>query len=1227
MYKNRFGMFILTLCLAALFAAFPARAQQSTGGITGTLTDASGAVIPGVTVTLKGLDTGLQQTTTTNSAGVYQFAAVPIGRYSVTFRKNGFDSQVHSPILVEAQRVITVDGKLQPGKVSTTVTVSGTPMLNKVDTTNGYVLSSATIMATPLGTGSFTQLAVLSPGVSADLLSGSGTNAGLGNLDIWANGQRDSSNSFSFNGINSNNIFNGKSSSFVAEGRWDLNTGESFLAGGQIATSTSVYDAIGQGLPTPPPETIQEMRVNTSMYDASEGANSGAHIELLTKSGTNDFHGTLYDYVQNNIFNAAPFFYNADPAIPENQKVPALHRNVFGGTIGGPIKKDKLFFFGSYQGVRDHDLLQSTSTATVPLRLTNDRSAATLAQEFGVSASAIDPASLKLLNYKLSNGQYLIPTPNVTNATVAATLGGDAIIQGPPSTFIANQINGNLDYVVSDKDRLTFKYYYQNDPTTSPFAVSNLLGFGQSLQAGSQVVSLDNTTIVSPTVTWEQRIGFTRQVAYATTSQPLTPQDVGINLFGSTVFPGITISTASSTLGLPAAFGPATNFSNAGTFQNQFSGNTTLNWVAGRHSLSFGAELDRNQLNIINKNNEFSQLTFTDFPSFLTGTLRLGEGNSVYFNGSSNRYFRANQIGAFAQDDFKAKPNLTLDLGLRYDYDGPLVEAHGMLTNFNPRFYKYDAATDTIVNSGLVFAGNSPYATPGVSNSTLFSNQYGLAPRAGFAWSPHFAKNLVLRGGFGIYYDRGQFFTELSPSAGNGFNGPFGVTLEPPFVEPVLSTASDTLSNPFGTTRPAPPSGNPNTFTIPNMAALENGATPFLFGGYDPANSLPYSENWEFDLQWQASNSLMLTLGYVGNHGLHELLPIPFNQAQIATPQHPVNGQIYSYGYNAIPTENIFTSDGGNTDLRVPYLGYSDNSVYYEAEGISNYDALQFSVNKRLSHGLQVNGSYTYSHALDEGSGLQLFYNGNNPLDPASAYGNAGFDRTHVLTVSYLYQLPNPVTNTHSAAAKLLDGWSVSGINIFESGTPYSVIDFTGAVGSIFYSTNDFITNPIVPLAAGQTYQSVQLQGTTGINAGKPVLNASGFTVPLLKPGQDGVPPCVTVGGQLQCDTFETGFGSSGRNVFRSPFQPQVNFSIMKDFKLSEKFTLNYRADFFNLFNWTSFDAPSNNVEFNPFFANPPFNPVTGTNGYLSVPFGELGVIQHTLGSPRFIQMALHLNW
>src|SRR5690348_6236462 len=287
---------LLLVCMFIFaFSPLAVRAQQTLGAINGTVTDSSNAVVPQAKVEAKSLGTGLTVTATTQNDGSYNIVDLPIGAYSVTITKQGFKTEVHSNILVRGNLATTVNATLQTGEVSTTVEVSGTPLMNQTDTTNGYTLGTEVIQNTPLGTGSFTQLAILAPGVNADFLSGSGTNAGLGNQEIWANGQRDTSNSFSFNSVNANNLFNGKSSSSVGESRFVLNTNEQFLAGGQIQTNTSVYDAIGQGLPTPPQETIEELHVNTSMYDAAQGANSGAHIELTTKSGTNEFHGQAYE--------------------------------------------------------------------------------------------------------------------------------------------------------------------------------------------------------------------------------------------------------------------------------------------------------------------------------------------------------------------------------------------------------------------------------------------------------------------------------------------------------------------------------------------------------------------------------------------------------------------------------------------------------------------------------------------------------------------------------------------------------------------------------------------------------------------------------------------------------------------------------------------------------------------------------------------------------------------
>jgi hypothetical protein len=1263
-------------CLVVALAPLAARAQQTLGSINGTVVDQSNAVVAGASVEARNVDTGLVVTAKTENDGSFHMVDLPIGTYEVTITKEGFKKDVHSQILVRGNSTTTVNSTLQPGEVTSTVTVTATPLLNQTDTTNGYTLGTEMIQSTPLGTGSFTQLAVLAPGVNADLLSGSGTNAGLGNQNIFANGQRDTSNGFAFNGINATNIFNGKSSSSVSSNRFVLNTGESFQSGGAIQTNTSVYDAIGQGLPTPPAETIEEMHVTTSMYDASQGANSGAHIELTTMSGTNNYHGQVYEYHQTTGWTANQFFYNES-----GTSRPDLHRNVFGGTYGGPIKKNKMFFFGSYQGQRVTDNFAGSQSVPVPVDLgnptlcPNGRDATCLANvsnaDFGTSLTAADINSVSqaIMNAKLPNGQFLVPDPQITNAAEEAGLGFATVLQGTSRSTV-DQLNGNIDYNFGSKDRFAEKYYYQRNPTSNPFTASpdnaSLFGFPMTLEAGSQVLSLDNTTVLSPSMTWEQRFGFIRQVAYGNTSQDFSPSGVGITLPSGSRFPTIFLGSADfGGSGDALSIGPETNFANAGVFQNQFEGDTNFTWLRGRNEVSFGLDWIRNQLNIVNKNNQTARVTFLDFPGFLQGQVCGGGASScsgvdtsLFLNGSSNRYYRTNEAGLYLQDNFKLRPNLTVDAGLRWDWDGPLVEEHGLLTNFSPKTYSYDAASDTFSNIGLVVA-NKSFGAPAASPSTLTGRQWGLEPRLGLVWSPGFAKNFVVRTGFGLYNDRGEFFTELSPSAGGGISGPFGVTVEEPFVVPVLPTASSTFSAPFGTTPPPPPPTNLAGVAalVPNAADLAGDTTPFcistgqtfcgplLFGGYDPSNTLPYSENWTLDLQWQPANTLMFDLAYVGNHGVHEVIPVPFNQAVVATPSSPVlsgnpaNEQIYSYGYT-VPGVAAELNPGtlvagfptGNAALRAPFLGYDPNSEYYEAEGMSNYNALQFNVTKRMSFGLQVNGSYTWSHSLDEGSGLQLFYNGNNPQAPRTGYGNSGFDRTHVFIVQYVYDIPGAVKR-QGWESQVANGWGINGITVAESGQPYSVVDFSGGVGSILYGGGqDEMTNPIVPVTS---LAAANAQGTLGVNPAKPVLNPNAFSiVPLILPciGTNGVPPPDPTTGA--CDAFETGFGNTGRNIFRGPFQTRFDFGVFKNFKINERFSLKYDAQFFNIFNHPSFDTPNNDVEFNPFFSNPPTygfpgHPacVASTDAYQCPPGGRLGLIQHTIGSPRFIQMALHLNF
>src|ERR1700689_4651651 len=892
-FRSRFPIYTLVAIAALVYCCLTpfALGQQTLGAITGTVTDPSGAVVSDATVKAVNIATNLEVVAHTKN-GSFVIPDLPDGAHRVTVTKDGFKTETHTSILVFGNRTTTVDTTLVVGSIGATVEVNAVPLMNQVDTTIGYVVDSQTIETTPLGTGSFTQLAILSPGVHADFLGGGGANTGLGNQAIFANGNRDTSNSFSLNGISTNNIFNGNSTSQVGENRFVLNTGESFGAGGTIQTSTSGYGAIGQALPTPPPDAIQEIAVNSSQYDATQGNNSGAHISVLTKSGTNALHGSLWEQWQNSDMNATPYFYN-DAGIPR----PFLNRNAFGGTIGGPIIKDKLFFFGSYQGVRIADAEASTKDVTVPLGLTDDRSTQGIINMIqatygtAITSSQINGAASQILNAKLPNGQYLVPSAQY-NATQAVTLGYDAIVQGPNTQATVNQGIASIDYVVSTKDRLSGRYYIQSNPTNNPFgAVGSLLGFAQQLSAGSQVFSLANSVVLSPNLTWEQHVGFTRLRAFANTTKAFTPGSVGITLPGSASFPQFDISTSDPTISNGLVFGPSTMLGDGGMIQNQWEYGTSASWVKGKHILSVGTTWDHTQLNILNNNTNTDTVDFKTFLTFVEGTLHGGDE----FAGSAHRYYRADTVGTYINDNFKVMKNLTVTTALRWEIDGPLSEKYGLLTGFDASKYSYtqctvggvpadpalteynygtcDPGTDVINSSGLLIAGNNKTgATPGASNSLMQNHQWGFAPRIGIAWAP--TSKLTVRAGYGMYYDRGEFFSELSPSAGSGFNGPFGVTLAPPFVQPISVFSGAPLSQPFATTLPPPPPATGAAFLayLPNLEQTACGYPgcwpsgnlygPFLFGGYDINNKLPYTQNWTLDLQFQPSNTWMIEAGY-----------------------------------------------------------------------------------------------------------------------------------------------------------------------------------------------------------------------------------------------------------------------------------------------------------------------------------------------------------------------------
>ena len=536
---------IFHICLVvAMFVlvAGTLSAQQTTGGITGVVADAQGGVLTGAGVTAVSAETGLKRVQSTGGNGYYDLVNLPVGHYTLTVKHDGFETQMLPGIAVESGRTATVNVTMAIGAVSTSVTVTTVPLMNAVDTTNGYVLDKAQIEEVPLPTGSFTGVAIQSPGVNAELPSGSGANDGLGNLPIWANGQRDTSNSFSLNGVDASSLFNGKSTSEVGSARLINSTGvsSSTSSTGVIPTAASLYLSIGNAIPTPAPESLEEVRVNASMYDAQQGSTSGAHIEMSTTSGTNAFHGSLYVHRGTNWINADPFFYKNDVDMPAYLKNPELHRYVAGGTMGGPILKDKLFGFVSYEHLHVSDQYLGNSFLDVPIGLSDQTRTATglasiINQQFPGSSiyggdlggGDIDPTALALFNIPAvpgEPGKWLIPN-DTESASLSLQHNYDAILPGA-ARFKADMAVANLDWNASAKDTLALKYYYQHDPTH--FAVLVLQRSGLRRAPGFRLAggAINNTYLVKSNLSTTENVGVLREKTWLDNDQPFGPGNV-----------------------------------------------------------------------------------------------------------------------------------------------------------------------------------------------------------------------------------------------------------------------------------------------------------------------------------------------------------------------------------------------------------------------------------------------------------------------------------------------------------------------------------------------------------------------------------------------------------------------------------------------------------------------------------------------------------------------------
>jgi hypothetical protein len=711
-------------------------AQQTLGGIVGSVTDPSGATVSGTQVVLTGDETGLTLKTTSKNDGTYTFINIPIGSYTLTFSREGFETSKVPGIPVQENRTGTINITLKIGSANTTVEVVEQPLLNAVDSTNGYVLDSQQIQQTPLPTGSFTRLAVLTPSVSAELQHGTGTNAGLGNAPIWANGQRDTSNMFQVNGVDVTNLFNGKSSSQSTSQRYSFNIGQGAAVSGESQTNISVAGSNGQGLATPPPEFIQEIRVNTSSYDAQQGTSSGAQVDVNTITGTNKWHGQIYGTRATNWLNAAPFF-NKQPSnnIPANQINPDLHRYVVGGTVGGPVIHNKLFFFGAYQWIRDTDAYKGFSKLQVPPGLTDDRSTTGIinainswnnaTKAFGGTQvtfnGTVDPIAASILQAKLPNGQYLIPSSQISDPVA----GQAAVITGAPNVTLqssplsrADQASAALDYDIRSRDRLSLKYYYQHTPTASTFANAGTFGYPETEDAGAQVGAISNAITIGSRLNWEQRFGFSRQKVYSNFVSQLGGNTFGIGFPGATGLPGLSLGKFAYSNGGSVTAGPNSAFVNAGYFQNRWNPSTNAIYSLGKHTFTAGGTYNYTQLNVRNNRSGLGRITTTNFVTFVEGQVSA----SNILTGDTNRYYRTNEGGAYFQDKWQILSTLSLTYGVRYDYNGGFTEKYGNIFNFDPN--RYNVTDSQAIDSGFVVASNNQFSpTAGATESTLTGRQ------------------------------------------------------------------------------------------------------------------------------------------------------------------------------------------------------------------------------------------------------------------------------------------------------------------------------------------------------------------------------------------------------------------------------------------------------------------------------------------------------------------------
>lgn len=1140
-------VFIATVCLLIIGNSLTLAQSQTTGRITGTVNDEKGAVIAGAEVTVTNKATGEARVVSTDSEGHYSVPLLPPGTYQVAIKSAGFKKAVSDNVKVVITETTAVNADLSVGGTEESVTVSAASPLVQTDSAQlGRIVDARAVAELPLATRNFTQILGLSPGAATYLPDH--TSVGRNSQNISVNGARVTNNNFQINGVDANSM------------------------GTNSAPSLSV----------PAPETIQEFKVQTSLYDATFGRSGGGNVQAVTKSGTGEFHGAVYEYLRDDAFNAnSPVLKSVGGARPE------LNRNVFGFTIGGPGIKDKLYFFGSYQGMRENNgaspINSLSSNVLIAPGLTDDRSEAKLLSTFFPSAPAgtrLDPTALALLNFKLGNGQYLIPTPGANGR-----YSGSAV-----SKFQEDQMNANFDWRINQNNSLAFKFFLSNAPQTLVLPSflgggPNVPGFGNFQKNNNRLSVLQYTRVFSPNVINEARIGYNFIRVDAFPQEPLNDKDIGIKRANADIFPGLGLIRIA-----PAAGGIV--FGTSATIDVQaVSPSTTvsdtLSITKGGHTVRLGAEFRYNENNYTLNFFTRGQVDFLSFQTFLQGQALL----SVFGSGNGDRSLRAHDYNFFFQDDWKVTSKLTLNLGVRYELDLPPYDTRGRIATFDPTLYKARPLSNTLTTgllaplAGFVEAGNAVKDSPDIANvgkrvlNSIDPNN--IAPRIGFAYTPFDSGKLVVRGGYGMFYSRTSFqYLTLNVIAPPTYV--FGSRLGAPLVTTPLP-----LSDPFFA---APPQSAFPTL-VPGVALSGN-----LF---DRNIRTPYLHQYNANVQYQLAKDLLFEAGYVGTRGLNLFRQVAINQARLASTASPI--------VNEATGATITTNTPANAALRAPFQGVGINNFSLnQSTAQSNYNSLQTSLTKRFSGGVQFLASYTWAKSIDNasgqggGAGVGGVINPGgvgetagvlgNQLDNRANRGVSDFDRTHRFVFSGLWELPGPKSGL---AKTVFGGWQIAGIVTAMSGLPIDIVD--AGAGSL-YGLNGTAALARPNFAAGATAKTAM----TNVPAGY-YFNPAAFVRPAVAAGQ----PIPSSGGRFIADAAGTDLGQVGRNILRGPRQTNVDFSFFKRVYFGETRNFEFRTEFFNIFNHVNLA-----------------NPLSDLNAGAS-----FGRIISVTTNPRIIQFAFKVNY